>query len=90
MDWASFLKAHNLQHSMSRRATATTMLWSRASSTCSSANASGDGPQDTRRSQAGCVDYIEMFYNPVRKHVRNQMLSPVKFERQQNMSTKGA
>lgn len=26
-------------------------------------------------------DYIEMFYNPVRKHVRNGMLSPAQFER---------
>ncbi|MDZ4099712.1 MAG: IS3 family transposase, partial [Methylophilaceae bacterium] len=34
-------------------------------------------------------DYIEMFYNPIRKHVRNGMLSPVKFERQQHMSTEG-
>ncbi|WP_404829691.1 IS3 family transposase [Stappia indica] len=30
-------------------------------------------------------DYIEMFYNPKRKHVRNGMLSPVEFERQQEM-----
>ena len=30
-------------------------------------------------------DYIEMFYNPKRKHVRNGMLSPVDFERQQEM-----
>jgi putative transposase len=28
-------------------------------------------------------DYIEMFYNPKRKHVRNGMLSAVKFENQQ-------
>ncbi len=34
-------------------------------------------------------DYIEMFYNPKRKHVRNGMLSPVKFERQQKMRTEG-
>jgi putative transposase len=34
-------------------------------------------------------DYIEMFYNPIRKHVRNGMLSPVEFERQQNVSTEG-
>jgi putative transposase len=26
-------------------------------------------------------DYIEMFYNPIRKHVRNGMLSPVEFSR---------
>ena len=31
----------------------------------------------------------EMFYNPKRKHVRNGMLSPVEFERQQNMRTEG-
>lgn len=28
-------------------------------------------------------DYIEMLYNPKRKHVRNGMLSPVEFERLQ-------
>lgn len=32
-------------------------------------------------------DYIEMFYNPRRKHVRNEMLSPVDFERQQEMKS---
>lgn len=30
-------------------------------------------------------DCIEMFYNPKQKHVRNGMLSPVEFERQQKM-----
>lgn len=34
-------------------------------------------------------DYIEMFYNPKRKHVRNGMPSPVEFERQQNVSAEG-
>ena len=34
-------------------------------------------------------DYIEMFYKPVRKHVRNGMLPPVKFERQQIMKQEG-
>ena len=32
-------------------------------------------------------DYIETFYNPTRKHVRNGMLSPVEFEWQQKMRT---
>ena len=32
-------------------------------------------------------DYIEIFYNPTRKHVRNGMLSPVEFERQQRTKT---
>ncbi len=30
-------------------------------------------------------DYIEKFYNPKRKHVRNRMLSPVEFEMQQKI-----
>ena len=34
-------------------------------------------------------DYIEMFYNPVRKQVRNGMLSPVEFERQQILKAQG-
>lgn len=34
-------------------------------------------------------DYIEMFYNPVRKHVRNGMLSPVEFERHQILKAEG-
>ena len=34
-------------------------------------------------------DYIEVFYNPKRKHVRNGMLSPVEFERQQETRHEG-
>ena len=30
-------------------------------------------------------DYIEMFYNPQRKHVRNDMLSPIEFETRQKL-----
>ncbi len=33
-------------------------------------------------------DYIEMFYNPKCKHVRNGMLSPVEFEKQQKSNPK--
>ncbi|XHY19241.1 hypothetical protein SuNHUV7_40570 (plasmid) [Pseudoseohaeicola sp. NH-UV-7] len=35
-------------------------------------------------------DYIEMFYNPTRKHTNNGMLSPVDYEmKQQKMSEAG-
>ena len=34
-------------------------------------------------------DYIEMFHNQVRKQVRNGMLSPVEFERQQFVKAEG-
>jgi putative transposase len=30
-------------------------------------------------------DYIEMFYNPKRKQVRNGILSPIEFERKQEI-----
>jgi putative transposase len=35
-------------------------------------------------------DYIEMFYNPMRRHARIGMLPPVEFERQQILKTEGA
>lgn len=34
-------------------------------------------------------DYVEMFYNLKRKHVRNGMLSPVEFENQQKTKHEG-
>ena len=34
-------------------------------------------------------DYIEMFDNPKRKHVRNGTLSPVEYERRQKISFEG-
>jgi len=34
-------------------------------------------------------EYIEMFYNPQRKHTNNGMLSPAEFERQQKMKSQG-
>ena len=34
-------------------------------------------------------DYIEFFYNPQRKHVRNGMLSPIDFEQQQKLKPQG-
>jgi putative transposase len=40
-EWQEFLEQHNLAPSMSRRATAGTMQWWRASSTCSNASVSG-------------------------------------------------
>ncbi len=90
IDRASFLRHHNLEHSMSRRGNRHD-------------NAVAEGffnllkrerirrrtypsREDARRD---VFDYIEMFYNPKRKHVRNGMLSPVDFERQQKMKTEG-
>uniref|UniRef100_UPI0013A68798 IS3 family transposase n=1 Tax=Yoonia maritima TaxID=1435347 RepID=UPI0013A68798 len=83
-NWAAFLLAHNIEHSMSRRgnchdnAVAESFfnllkrerIRRRAYKTCEQAR------QDI-------FDYIEMFYNPKHKHVRNGMQSPVDFENRQ-------
>nr|CAD6597350.1 DDE domain-containing protein [Rhizobium sp. TCK] len=84
MDWASFLKHHNLVHSMSRRgnchdnavAESFFNLLKRERIRRRVYRSPDEARQDV-------FDYIEMFYNPKRKHVRNGMLSPVEFERLQ-------
>ena len=89
-DWASFLKHHNLEHSMSRRgnchdnavAESFFNLLKRERIRRRTYKTRADARQDV-------FDYIEMFYNPKRKHARNGMLSPVNFERQQKTSTEG-
>jgi len=89
-DWASFLKHHNLEHSMSRRgnchdnavAESFFNLLKRERIRRRTYKTRADARQDV-------FDYIEMFYNPKRKHARNGMLSPVNFERQQKTITEG-
>ena len=84
IDWASFLRHHNLVHSMSRRgnchdnavAESFFNLLKRERIRRKVYRSRDEARQDV-------FDYIEMFYNPKRKHVRNGMLSPVEFERQQ-------
>ena len=85
MDWASFLKHHNLVHSMSRRgnchdnavAESFFNLLKRERIRRRVYRSRNEARQDV-------FDYIEMFYNPKRKHAKNGMLSPVEFEKQQN------
>jgi putative transposase len=89
-DWASFLKHHNLEHSMSRRgnchdnavAESFFNLLKRERIRRRTYRTRADARQDV-------FDYIEMFYNPKRKHARNGMLLPVNFERQQKTITEG-
>ena len=53
--------------------------------------ASGEVAVNRTRAEArqDVFDYIEMFYNPKRKHVRNGMPSPVAFERQHRTQAEG-
>ena len=90
MDWASFLKAHNLEHSMSRRgnchdnavAESFFNLLKRERIRRRNYTTRAEARQDV-------FDYIEMFYNARRKHTKNGMLSPVEFERQRKTVTEG-
>ena len=89
-DWASFLKHHNLEHSMSRRgnchdnavAERFFNLLKRERVRRRTYSSRAEARQDV-------FDYIEMFYNSRRKHTKNGMLSPVEFERQRETITEG-
>ena len=90
IDWASFLKQHNLEHSMSRRgnchdnavAESFFNLLKRERVRRKTYKTRADARQDA-------FDYIEMFCNPQRKHARNGMLSPITFEQQQKLNLQG-
>lgn len=90
IDWAAFLKKHNLEHSMSRRANCHDNAVAESFFNLLKRERIRRRVYKTRDdARSDVFDYIEFFYNPKRKHVRNGMLSPVDFERQQKMNTKG-
>jgi len=90
MDWASFLKHHNLEHSMSRRGNCHDNAVVESFFNLRKRERIRRRVYKTRtEARQDVFDYIEMFYNPKRKHVRNGMLPPVEFERQQQTSTEG-
>jgi putative transposase len=90
MEWASFLKHHNLEPSMGRRgnyhdnavAESFFNLLKRERIRRKVYRTRAEARQDV-------FDDIEMVYNPTRKHARNGMLSPVDFERQHKMQSEG-
>ena len=102
-EWQEFLEQHNLAPSMSRRANCWDNavaesffnLLKRERIRRKKYKTREEARQDVfalRRLQAIAyrpVDYIEFFYNPQRKHVRNGMLSPIAFEQQQKLKLQG-
>lgn len=81
-DWQAFLKVHNLQQSMSRRgncydnavAESFFQLLKRERIRRRTYLTREEAKQDV-------FDYIEMFYNPKRRHSNNDRLSPVNYEK---------
>ncbi|EFM61018.1 ISPsy26, transposase orfB [Brucella sp. NF 2653] len=84
MDWAAFLRHHNLVHSMSRRGNCHDNAVAESFFNLLKRDVVGVY-RSRNEARQDVFDYIEMFYHPKRKHVRNGMLSPVEFEKQQNI-----
>ncbi|WP_261936359.1 IS3 family transposase [Sphingomonas bisphenolicum] len=90
MDWAAFIRAHNLEHSMSRRGNCHDNAVAESFFSSLKRERIRRRTYKTREeARQDVFDYIEMFYNPVRKHARNGMLSPAQFERQQILKADG-
>jgi len=90
LEWASFLKYHNLEHSMSRRGNCHDNAVAESFFNLLKRERIRRRTYKTRDdARSDVFDYIEFFYNPKRKHVRNGMLSPVDFEWQQKVNKQG-
>ena len=90
IDWASFLKHHNLEHSMSLRGNCYDNAVAESFFNLLKRERIRRRTYKTRvEARQDVFDYIEMFYNPKRKHARNGMLSPVEFERRKKTTTEG-
>ncbi|MFT5047443.1 MAG: putative transposase [Porticoccaceae bacterium] len=84
IDWASFLRQHNLEHSMSRRGNCHDNAVAESFFNLLKRERIRRRTYKTREdARSDVFDFIEMFYNPKRKHARNGMLSPADFEGQQ-------
>jgi putative transposase len=90
-DWAAFLRAHNIAHSMSRRGNCYDNAVAESFFNLLKRERIRRRTYKTRdQARQDIFDYIEMFYNPKRKHARNGMLSPVDFEnRQRSINQEG-
>ncbi|MCL4157570.1 UNVERIFIED_CONTAM: hypothetical protein GTU68_049008 [Idotea baltica] len=83
-DWAAFLRAYDHGHSMSRRGNCHDNTVAESFFNLLKRERIWRKTYKTReQARQDIFDYIEMFYNPKRKHVRNGMRSPVNFENRQ-------
>ncbi|HDR2984075.1 IS3 family transposase [Stutzerimonas stutzeri] len=86
-DWQSFLKANNLLGSMSRRGNCYDNAVAESFFQLLKRERIRRKIYSTRQdARADVFDYIEMFYNPKRRHGFNNQLSPVEFEKRHLLS----
>jgi putative transposase len=89
-EWQTFLQLHNLEASMSRRGNCHDNAVAESFFQLLKRERIRRKTYTTREdARADVFEYIEMFYNPRRKHTSNGMLSPVEFERQHKMNAQG-
>lgn len=82
-DWQDFLKAHNLQASMSRRGNCHDNAVAESFFQLLKRERIRRNTYANREEARWDVfDYIEMFYNPKRRHGYNNRISPVNYEKQ--------
>nr|WP_148214192.1 IS3 family transposase [Denitrovibrio acetiphilus] len=88
-EWQSFLKTHNLTCSMSRRGNcydnAVAESFFQLLKRERIKRRIYKNREEARRD---IFDYIEMFYNPIRRHGNNGYLSPVEFEKNYDINKK--
>jgi putative transposase len=84
--WQGFLEQHSLAPSMSRRGNCRDNAVAESFFNLLKRERIRQKKYKTREeARQDLFDYIEFFYNPQRKHVRNGMLSPIAFEQQQKL-----
>ena len=90
-EWQTFLRQHNLEPSMSRRGNCHDNAVAESFFQLLKRERIRRRTYQTRdAARQDVFEYIELFYNPKRKHTNNGMLSPVDFEtRQQKMNEAG-
>jgi putative transposase len=82
-EWQTFLKEHNFKQSMSRRGNCHDNLVVESFFQLLKRERVKRKIYVTRaQAREDVFDYIEMFYNPVRRHGYNNGLSPVLYEKQ--------
>jgi len=90
LEWQTFLKTHNLEASMSRRGNCYDNAVAESFFHLLKSERIRRKTYTTREeARQDVFNYIELFYNPKRKHGKNGMLSPVDFERQQYVKLQG-
>ena len=90
LEWQAFLKTHNLEASMSRRGNCYDNAVAESFFHLLKSERIRRKTYATREeARQDVFNYIELFYNPKRKHGKNGMLSPIDFERQKYVKLQG-